>query len=80
MTQVNLSYKDDLLNLISILDTAIASNRRRSVEPIIILLEHYIKQHHADNTSIKLKIDASGHRLEENEHSIFAQKNTGSNW
>tara|TARA_E500000178_G_C16927379_1_gene710048 strand:- start:155 stop:949 length:795 start_codon:yes stop_codon:yes gene_type:complete len=68
--------KDDLVNLISILDTAIESNKRRSIGPILILLEHYISQHHVKDKSVKLKIDETGHRLEETNYSIFSKKLT----
>jgi Fur family ferric uptake transcriptional regulator len=69
-----MNLKDDLINLITILDTAITSNRRKSIFPVLILLEHYINQHHSNDTTVKLTIDESGHRFKETNYSLFSKK------
>tara|TARA_A100001015_G_scaffold283023_1_gene347941 strand:- start:322 stop:1125 length:804 start_codon:yes stop_codon:yes gene_type:complete len=73
MMQEN-KVKDDLINLISILDSAVNSKRRRSLAPVLILLEHHISQYHNEDNTYKLKINEKGHYLEESTYSLFSKK------
>ena len=64
-------HHEELFNLISMLDTAIQSNRRTNLNPIIEFLEHYSKDHFQLEESLMKEHDYIGYSLHKAEHQKF---------
>ena len=65
-------HHEELLNLDTMLDKAIASCRRVEVEPIIVFLEHYVKDHFKEEEDLMKAHDYKGLSLHQSEHRLFA--------
>ena len=65
-------HHEELFNLISMLDKAIQSNRRVSLNPIIEFLEHYSKDHFQLEESLMKEHDYIGYSLHKAEHKKFS--------
>jgi len=64
-------HHEELLNWTTLLDQAIASNKRRSLEPLISFLQHYAIDHFKEEESLMKHHNYIGLALHKAEHKKF---------
>lgn len=64
-------HHEHLLNLTTQLDSVIQSNRRKNIEPIIVFLEDYSKNHFKEEEDIMKQSNYIGYSLHKAEHQKF---------